>query len=601
MQTLPTSTTFPTVMQPEAANPFRRSMVAVEGQSKLVAKAKFHPIIFKNIPQQLGNLRIISSACLSALEVCTDKIVKLNNGIISLQQNGGQSGKDREGGLGLDMDVGIQDNVLNIQTGFAQLRSLSILLNNSTQRIQRDGQGIRDGLVQLNNSSGKLTETAKQTMNEVSQVSAQVTQFGNRWGELMDDIRQLILVAEFLQQEAIERGQDVKNLNKSFEELKAEETHLHNQSLELNDSIRGICEELRTKLDGVESAVKDLRVDMVAKFNKLDEGNQRHEISIGELRNEVQNRAVVQMDDAMSNAEDELGLVVQPLEGQGSTVPPIQRTVNEGAVNMPDSPGFPDTAVVGSSFSTRQPRIGSSHSQTEVSIGHTQASRNSNSGHVVVAGVKPNREVENLQIGFSKVLAVSKAKKSSQRKPVTNKKSSCNGVQITRQTRSFTTTTAVSTLAKRVVDLDSSNPRPDPMPKRQTRRRLARSGLSSVFSSSSESLKSLMEIENSSDWFIGRSNRKQAKTTKKKAEKVTVQVPKSEPKQKVLRKPVTRKVSCTHQKLTKKQPAELAQNYMITRQRKQQMEDAAGSTVTSVGCKTRSNLRDASQAVITAI
>ncbi|CAL8084342.1 unnamed protein product [Orchesella dallaii] len=365
-QLFPTTTAFPTIIEPEVANPFKmtlqpRSMALVEPPSNLVAKAKFHPIIFKDIEQQLGNLRAISSTCMSALELCTEKVVELNNGIVSLHQNRSQSGKDKQGSL--DDDVNLEDNVSNIQAGFEKLRSITLLIHNSTHRIQRD---IRDGLLQLNNSSGELTQATTQVGNEVSQVSAQLIQFRNRWEEQMEDIRSLVLVAEFLKQDAIERGQDVKSVKKSLQELKTEEAYLHNQSLGLNESIRHICEELRRKLDGVGSAVKDLHVDMASNFAKQDERGQRIETSVGELRNDVQNqfgeqkqtverlatkvdelrkdfscftRTVIEMDDAMGNAEDELGSAGKPEEGQSSTVPPIRSSVNEGAVNIPASPG----------------------------------------------------------------------------------------------------------------------------------------------------------------------------------------------------------------------------------------------------------------------
>ncbi|CAL8120980.1 unnamed protein product [Orchesella dallaii] len=243
-QPLTPTATFLSVIQPEAVNHFRQSLILVEPKSKLEAKAKFHPILFKGIEQQLGNLRAISSTCMFALELCIDKIVELNNGIVSLQQNGSQSGKDQQGRL--NAEVTIEDNVSNIQAGFAQLRSLCILLNNSTQRIQRDGYGF----VQLNHSSGELSQTAEQVRNDVSQLLAQLTQFRNRWEEQMDDIRQLILVSEFLIQDAIERHQDVKNLYKSLKELKAGEIRLHNQCLELNESSYDICVDLWKKLGG---------------------------------------------------------------------------------------------------------------------------------------------------------------------------------------------------------------------------------------------------------------------------------------------------------------------------------------------------------------
>ncbi|CAL8084372.1 unnamed protein product [Orchesella dallaii] len=570
-QPFPTTTTFPTSIEPEVVNPFKmtlqpRSMALVEPPSKIVAKAKFHPILFKDIEQQLGNLRAISSTCMSALELCTEKVVELNNGIVSLHQNRSQSGKDKQGGL--DDDVNLEDNVSNIQAGLEKLRSITLLIHNSTHRIQRD---IRDGLLQLNNSSGELTQATTQVGNEVSQVSAQLIQFRNRWDEEMEDIRSLVLVAEFLKQDAIERGQDVKNIEKSLQELKTEEAYLHNQSLGLNESIRHICEELRTKLDGVGSAVKDLHVDMASNFAKQDERGQRIETSVGELRNEVQNqlgeqkqtverlatkvdelrkdfscftRTVIEMDDAMGNSEDKLGSAGQPEEGQSSTVLPIRSAVNEGAVNIPASPG------------------------------------------------SNNIEVENLQnIGHPKLVAQNKnprSKKkdklekatSSQRKPVAKGKSSANGVQTTLETRS--STAAASTSSKRVLNLDVDSPdtRPEPRPKRGRPRRLAREALSNVFSSSSESLESPSENGYSSDWF----KEFRTRTTKQKTKKV----PAPKPEQKVLRKQVTSNVSRKNEKPTKQQPTE---NGMITRSKRQRMlQQEEASAAALVGHPTHPNL-----------
>ncbi|CAL8084473.1 unnamed protein product [Orchesella dallaii] len=619
-QLFPTTTTLPTIIEPEVVNPFKmtlqpRSMALVEPPSNLVAKAKFRPIIFKDIEQQLGNLRAISSTCMSALELCTEKVVELNNGIVSLHQNRSQSGKDKKGSL--DDDVNLEDNVSNIQAGFEKLRSINLLIHNSTHRIQKD---IRDGLLQLNNSSGELTQTTTQVRNEVSQVSAQLIQFRNRWDEQMEDTRSLVLVAEFLKQDAIERGQDVKNVKKSLQELKTEEAYLHNQSLGLNESIRQICEELRRKLDGVGSAVKDLHVDMASNFAKQDERGQRMETSVCELRNEVQNqlgeqkqtverlatkvdelrkdfrgftRTVIEMDDAMGNAEDELGSAGQPEEGHSSTVPPIRSAVNEGAVNIPASPGSNNIVVVDSSFSTRQPNIGSSHSQTEVFNSQTQASIISvNQRNPDAAGVNPNCEVENLQnIGHPKLPAQNKnprSKKkdklekatSSHRKPVAKGKSSSNGVQTTLETRSSTAAAAKS--SKRVLNLDVEFPdtRPEPRPKRVTPRRLARASLSKVFSSSSESLESPSENEYSSDWF----KEFRTRTTKKKTKKV--QVPK--PEQEVSSKQVTSKVSRKNEKPTKQEATESG---IITRSKRQRMlQQEEASAAAFVGHQTRPNL-----------
>ncbi|CAL8084360.1 unnamed protein product [Orchesella dallaii] len=581
-QPFPTTTTFPTSIEPEVVNPFKmtlqpRSMALVEPPSKIVAKAKFHPILFKDIEQQLGNLRAISSTCMSALELCTEKVVELNNGIVSLHQNRSQSGKNKQGGL--DDDVNLEDNVSNIQAGLEKLRSITLLIHNSTHRIQRD---IRDGLLQLNNSSGELTQATTQVGNEVSQVSAQLIQFRNRWDEEMEDIRSLVLVAEFLKQDAIERGQDVKNIEKSLQELKTEEAYLHNQSLGLNESIRHICEELRTKLDGVGSAVKDLHVDMASNFAKQDERGQRIETSVGELRNEVQNqlgeqkqtverlatkvdelrkdfscftRTVIEMDDAMGNAEDKLGSAGQPEEGPSSTVLPIRSAVNEGAVNIPASPG-----------------------SNNIEVENLQ-----NSGH-------PKLVEQNKNPRSKKKDKLEKAT-SSQRKLVAKGKSSANGVQTTLETRS--STAAASTSSKRVLNLDVDSPdtRPEPRPKRGRPRRLAREALSKVFSSSSESLESPSENECSSDWF----KEFRVGTTKKKTKKV--QAPK--PEQKVLRKQVTSNVSRKNEKPTKQQPTESGIITRSKRQRMLQQEEASAAAL--VGHQTRPNLCNDVQATASTV
>ncbi|CAL8084348.1 unnamed protein product [Orchesella dallaii] len=581
-QLFPTTTTFPTIIEPDVVNIFKmtlqpRSMALVEPSSKLVAKAKFHPILFKDIEQQLGNLRAISSTCMSALELCTEKVVELNNGIVSLHQNRSQSGKDKQGSL--DDDVNLEDNVSNIQAGFEKLRSITLLIHNSTHRIQKD---IRDGFLQLSNSSGELTQATTQVGNEVSQVSAQLIQFRNRWDEQMEDIRSLVLVAEFLKQDAIKRGQDVKNVKKSLQELKTEEAYLHNQSLGLNESIRHICEELRTKLDDVGSAVKDLHVDMASNFAKQDERGQRIETSVGELRNEVQNqlgeqkqtverlatkvdelrkdfscftRTVIEMDDAMGNAEDELGSAGKPEEGQSSTVPPIRSEVNEGAVKIPSSPGSNYIEV-----------------ENLQNIGHPK----------LVAQNKNPRSKKNEKLEKAT---------SSQRKPVAKGKSSANGVQTTLETRS--STAAVSTSSQRVLNLDVDSPdtRPEPRQKRGRPRRLAREALSKVFSSSSESLESPSENEYSSDWF----KEFRTRTTKKKTKKV--QAPK--PEQKVVGKQVTGKVSRKNEKSSKQQPTESGIITRSKRQRMLQQEEASAAAV--VGHQTRPNLCNDVQATASTV
>ncbi|CAL8131337.1 unnamed protein product [Orchesella dallaii] len=441
-QPLTTTTTFPTVTHPEAENPFRRSLILVEAQSKSEAKAKFHRTLFKGIEQQLGNLRAISSTCISALELCIDKIVELNNGIASLQQKGGQFGKYQLGRL--DVHVNIEDNVSNIQAGFAQLRSLSILLNNSTRRIQRDGYGF----VQLSNSSAELCLTEEQVRNDVSQVLTQLTQFRNRWEEQMDDIRQLILVSEFLIQDAIERHQDVKNLHKSLKELKVAETRLHNQCLQLNEFIRDICVDLRKQLGGEGYGVKDaLYVNTASKFDMLDESVQQLETLMDELRNEVQNQFGEQKQ-ALEHLAIEIGKLRKDFNGFTRNV-----TGMDGAVLQPD------------------------------------------------------REVKTLQkIGLPKVLATNnKAEKlekatSSERKPVGKDKSSSNEVQTTLGTRF--STAAASTSSKRELDLDLDSPdaRPDPTPKRLTQHRLALPTLN-AYSSSFESFESPSKNEYSSELF----------------------------------------------------------------------------------------------------